>query len=324
MRRKLLLGIVSLLLISTVLAGCSSSDEIDVVNYPNDDITITVGYAAGGATDLVVRPFADLFSNKAGVNVVVENLTGASGAVAAQEFLTERPDGYRLLMAAAPNMTIVPIATGLDYTYEDFTPIAQLTHTPIAIAVNIESPYQTWEEFLEGARSQTLTYSSGGANSTDQIAMEIIAKEEGVTFNHMPYDGGSEATAALLGNHVDSTVGSLPDVLGHHNGGTIKILAVFADERQEVVPDVPSIKELGYDNMAYGAWTSLVGPPDMPQEIVDYLEAMTEEVISDPGLQDAWKNMNVYSHYLDAEGLAQKIADVDREFGAIVREQMED
>ena len=314
--------LIPLLLILT-LALSLFSFQAAAADYPTKDITITVGFGAGGATDLIIRPFAEVFAKKVGVNVVVENVTGASASVAAQQYLAVKPDGYKLLIGAAPNMVIMPIAADLGYSYENFTLIAQLTNTPIAIAVRSDSPYTTLDEFVNAAKDKPLTYSSGGANSTDQLAMESIAQAKGVTFSHMPFDGGAEATAALLGGHVDSTVGNLPDVSSHYEAGSLRILAVFADERLEELPDVPSINELGYDDMAFGTITSVVAPAGLPEDIVTYLEAKVLETMEDPALQEIWTKINVFPEYLDAEGLKVKYDNMMNAFKPLILRQME-
>jgi tripartite-type tricarboxylate transporter receptor subunit TctC len=315
--------VLSFLLLLTLLVVVFTGSAFALGNYPSKDITLVVGFGAGGATDLIVRPFAEVFAQKTGVNVIVENVTGASGAVAAQQMLTEKPDGYRLLIGAAPNMVIMPIAANLGYSYENFTLISQLTNTPIAIAVRSDSPYNTLDEFVAAAKEKPLTYSSGGANSTDQLAMESIAREKEVTFSHMPFDGGAAATAALLGGHVDSTVGNLPDVSPQYDAGTLKILAVFADERLAVLPDVPCIKELGYDNMAFGTITSIVAPAGMNEEMMKYLEEKVKETMDDPKLQEVWNKMNVFAEYLDSEGLLQKYTNMMNSFQPLILKQME-
>lgn len=321
MKRKtslfLILGMVS----GLMLTACQSSTVEGADEYPSQDVNLIVPYSPGGATDLTARPLAEELTEVMGANVVVLNQAGASGSVAAAELLNEEPDGYNLLLASAANMTIVPYSTGLDYTYTDFTPIAQITHTPIALAVNSSSDIKTYEDFLEAAKtaSSPLRYSSAGANSTDQIAMDILSEKEGITVTHMPFDGGSAAVAALLGDHVELTAGSLPDLVSQYQAGTINIIAVFADERQDVIPDVPCMKELGRDDMAYGSWIAVVGPKDMPEDIVKELSDAIKTAMDDPELQDIWEKMNVYASYLDSEALAEKMAIVDVEFGDVVK-----
>lgn len=317
-RKHAALLLVLALLLTLAAAGCGK-DSGSSKEFPNKKIELVVPYSAGGATDMMARPFAEKLSEILGQNVVVVNSPGASGSVAAMELLKKDPDGYSLLLASAANMTIVPIATQLDYTYEDFTPIGQMTHTPIAIAVAADSQYNTLEELLDDAKSSSskLKYSSAGANSTDQIAMEILCGSLGITMDHMPYDGGSQAVAAAMGGHVDATVGSLPDVIPQYQAGTLRILAVFADERQDVMPDVPCMKELGYEGMAYGSWVAVVGPKGVDADVVATLEAAIEEAIADPDLQETWDKMSVYYNYLNAEDLAAKMESVNEEFGAV-------
>lgn len=316
MKKKLSLLLVLVLVFSMLAVGCGS-EEAAPETFPAKEIELVVPYSAGGATDMMARPFAEKLSAILGQNVVVLNTPGASGSVAAMELLSEDADGYKLLLASAANMTIVPIATQLDYSYEDFTPVSQMTHTPIAIAVPADSEYQTLEALIEAAKAGSLKYSSAGANSTDQIAMEILAGEAGFTMAHMPFDGGAEAVAQCMGGHVDATVGSLPDVISQYQAGTLKVLAVFADERQEVMPDVPCMKELGYEGMAYGSWVAVVGPAGMDAEVVATLEAAIEEAIADADLQATWDKMSVYYNYLNASDLAAKMVKVNEEFGAV-------
>ncbi len=317
-KNKLAVLLVVALLFSLVTAGCNrgsgGSDD-----FPSKEIELVVPYSAGGATDMMARPFAEKLSEILGKNVVIINSPGASGSVAAMELLKEKADGYSLLLASAANMTIVPIATKLDYTYEDFTPISQMTHTPIAIAVSSDSPYDTLEDLLEAAKtsSSNLKYSSAGANSTDQIAMQILCESLGITMDHMPYDGGSQAVAAAMGGHVDATVGSLPDVISQYQAGTLKVLAVFADERQDVMPDVPCMKELGYDGMAYGSWVAVVGPKGIDPDVVATLEKAIGDAVADPELQATWDKMSVYYDYLNAADLQAKMVTVNEEFGAV-------
>jgi tripartite-type tricarboxylate transporter receptor subunit TctC len=257
-------------------------------DYPNRPIKIIVPWPAGGATDNVARVVAQKLSPLLGQPVVVENRPGATGTIGTQAVIQSPPDGYTLLFMAASLHTFSPhLMKDMKFdTVADITPISISVQFPYVLTVNAESPYRSVNDLIKAAKAQPgkLAYGSFGIGSGPNIVTELFKQQTGTEILHVPYKGGSQVTAALLGGEIPFMIDSLPSPLGQIKGGKLRALAVTGRERSPVVPEVPTLKESGV-NIEAIIWLGLGGPPKMPPEIVAKLFDGMKQVARDPEVQ---------------------------------------
>jgi len=250
--------------------------------YPARPVNILVSFAPGGVMDISTRAIAARAEKFLGQPFVISNNGGGGGAVAAAIVSTEKADGYNLLACTSTTLVRIPQYRTVPYSLNDFVPIMQHASTESGIAVRTDSPFKTLKDLVEYARKnpRKVTYSTLGIGSPMHLAMEYIAKQEGIVWTHVPYQGSMPSVTALLGGHVTATSSSTewkPFV----QEGKLRLLATQGLRRMKDFPNVPTMKELGYD--FYNDTTFLVvAPKGTPLEIVKKLEDAFHKAFNDP------------------------------------------
>jgi len=253
-------------------------------DFPNKPITLVVQYTAGGATDLTFRALAEAAKNYFNQPVIVENKPGGSGAVAIGSMLGSKPDGYTLCV-------IVSVLHRASYqnkfsfdTVKDITPIINVAGLQYGIVVKPDSPNKTLKDLVEYARANPgkVTYMSAGVGSGGHIYMEEIGVAAGgVKFNHIPAKGDMDAANALLGGHVDFIAVSPGGWWPLVEAGQLRILATLGEKRTKTFPNVPTVKESGY-NVVHLTPLGIGGPKGLPKEIVKILHDGFKKAMDDP------------------------------------------
>ena len=263
-------------------------------DYPNRPIKIIVPWPAGGATDNVARVIAQKMTPVMGQPVVVENRPGATGTIGTQAVIQAAPDGYTLLFMAASLHTFSPhLMKDMKFdTVSDITPISVSVQFPYVLAVGADSPYRTVGDLVRAAKAQPgkLTYGSFGIGSGPNIIGELFKQQTGTDLLHVPYKGGSQVTAALMGNEVTMMFDSLPSPLGQIKGGKLRALGVTGSQRSPVAPEIPTLGESGIPIEA-NIWLGLGGPPKLPPEIVAKLFDVMKQAARDPEVQKRMADM---------------------------------
>ena len=285
---KKLLAAFAAVLATTMAPAHAQSD------YPNRPVKIIVPWPAGGATDNVARVVAQKMTPVLGQAVVVENRPGATGTIGTQAVIQAAPDGYTLLFMAASLHTFSPhLMKDMKFdTVSDITPISVSVQFPYVLAVGAESPYKSVGDLISAAKAQPgkLTYGSFGIGSGPNIVSELFKQQTGTDILHVPYKGGSQVTAALMGGEVNMMFDSLPSPLGQIRGGKLRALAVTGPVRSPVAPDIPTLKESGV-NIEANIWLGLGGPPKLPPEIVAKLFDAMKQAARDPEVQKRMADM---------------------------------
>ena len=266
---------------------------------PEKPIRIIVGYSAGGGTDVVARTVASAAQPIFPVPLVVENRAGASGTLAADYVANAPADGYTLLVAGGSESTSVPHYRDVSYDVtEDFRPIIRITRYPMIITTLKGSGYDSMDKLMEAARAEpgALTYASSGPGSLYQSAMVALNDRAGVEMKHVPYQGGAPAVAALLGGHVDVTPAAPNEIQSQYEAGKVNLLAVASDERYPGLPDVPTLKELGYD-VAIENMKGFVAPAGLPDEVYTYLHDAFKETMETETFQALADQVNLEPAY---------------------------
>ena len=270
-------------------------------DYPVKPINILISYAPGGVVDISTRSLIGKAEKTLGQPFVATNNGGGGGTVATAIVATQRPDGYNLLSTASAPLVRIPQYRKLPYTLDDFVPIMQHASTQSGLVVPINSPFKTLKDLVEFARKnpRKVTYSTLGIGSAMHMSMEYIAKQENITWTHVPYTGSMPAVTAVLGGHVTAASTSTewkPFVLE----GRLRLLATHGEKRMKNFPDVPTLKELGYD--FYNDSTFLIlAPKGTPMPIVKKLEAALHKAYNDQEYQDVLDRIDHVPVYLNSE-----------------------
>lgn len=251
-------------------------------DYPNKPIKVLVGYAPGGAVDLVARTLGLSLSASLGQTVVVENKPGAGTNIAVKQLIDSPSDGYTLMVAAnalAANMSLYkPQPFDID---KDITPIAMIGRVPVVIATTSDGKYQKLSDLIKAAKANPdyITYGSPGNGATPHMAMKFFEQAAGITLKHVPYKGGSPAITDVIGGQLDLVAVNMLEVAPHVKSGKLKIIAVMSAKRSPLFPDVPTVAESGFPGFEASVWYSLIAPAKTPAGIVKVLHAQVEKAL---------------------------------------------
>ncbi|MBR2818476.1 MAG: tripartite tricarboxylate transporter substrate binding protein [Reyranella sp.] len=273
--------------------------------FPSRPIQMIVPFPPGGVADITGRPTAHVMGRLLKQSVVVQNKPGAGGSVGAALAARAAPDGYTVLMALS-SISVLPVADRLQgrapaYELDQFAPIALISADPTVLVVREDGPYKTLKDLVDAAKARpgTINYGSSGVYGTLHVAMEIFAGAADIKLFHIPYQGGGPAVAALLGGQIDALASGPSAAIGQIKAGKMRALAVWGDKRLASLPEVPSMKELGYDATFY-IWSGLFAPAATPQSIMAVLRDAARRTAEDPEFKEAMAKVETPIAYLDA------------------------
>ena len=263
-----------------LIAGAANAQT----SYPDKQVRMLVGFAAGGPADIAARIVADGLSEAWGRPVVVENLTGAAGNVATDRVAKSAPDGYTLLMAASSSVvTNVSLYDKLPFDpVKDLAPISQVCFTPNILAVNNDVPAKSVQELVALARARPgeLTFGAAGVGTSQHLAGELLNAMAGVRLQHVPYRGIAQVMPDLLGGRLTMSFGNISAVLPLMREGKVHALAVTSIKRSAFVPNLPTVAEQGFPGFDSTAWFGLMAPAGTPAPIVAKLHTETTKILS--------------------------------------------
>ena len=315
-----------LAILALLIAGPAFAQE----PFPSRPITVVNPYPPGGQADLAGRPFVAALEKVLKQPVVLTNKSGAAGAVGMQSVAVSKPDGYTLLVTV-PSLHTLPEVDKLfgrtpTFTRDQFVPIARLNAEPLIVAVHAERPWKTMKEVLDDAkkRPNEIIFASAGMYGATHVPMEMILQAAGgLKMRHLPTAGGGPATTAVLGGHADLWASTIGPATPHIKSGKIRPLAVTSVKRQEYFPDVPTLKELGYD-VEYYLWIGLFAPKATPPAVLKTLREGTRQAVEDPAFKSALEKISSAIAYQDADefktwldGDAAKLADTIKKIGKV-------
>lgn len=275
---------VVVLLSGIVLAPAAPRDAWSAETYPAKPIRLLVGFAPGGANDLVARAVATRLGPRLGQSVVVENRAGAGGNIATELGARAAPDGYTLLMASVASFAMSPALLGkvpFD-PVNDFAPVTQAVAVTAVLSVHPSMPAKSLKQFVALARKQPgkINYASPGPGSIAHLASELFWKTAGIKLNHIPYKGGGPAVVDAVAGHVESIFGLVSTQTPHIRAGRLRALGVTGAKRTAALPEVPTIAESGYPGFEASGWLGFVFPAKTPPAIVDRVHRETVAVLN--------------------------------------------
>ena len=307
-----------------LLAGCLALSAFAAAaqDWPGKPIRIVVPFPSGGTTDTAVRPLAERLSQQLGVSVVVENKPGAAGRIGYDFAAKAAPDGYTLL-AGTDSLGLQPhLDPPPNYDpMRDFAPIAQLSSQPLVIAVHPSLGVETLQQLVALGRTQRepIGYATSGIGSSQNFAGEWFARVSGLRMLHVPYRGGGQAVNDLLAGQVQLAVLGIAPLIPYQKAGRIRILAVTTAERSPALPDVPTLKELGYD-VVVDQWMALLAPAKVPPAILDRLNAEVNTALRDTRLREIYAGVAMRPVGGAARDLDALLKNDYRRFGTLTKE----
>lgn len=295
-RREFLLSTAALSALP-LIAGTARAQ--DAASYPSGPVRLIVPVGAGGVAHAYGLLIAENLKKHWDQPVVVENMPGAGGVIAAREVARSAPDGLTLLVASRGSMTVAPHlknTTGYDPT-KDLKLICLTRSAPFLLMVREDSPYKTLQDLIADAKKRPgeISFSSIGVASMQHILGEMLSEQAGITLVHVPYDGEAGYSVDLIGGRLDVATGG-PSTVSKHTG-KIRALVTATAERSSLTPDVASAVEAGMPNWVLPSWGALVCQGGTPQPIVDKIDATMAEIAADPAYNSHLKSLELDNYY---------------------------
>ena len=273
--------------IALALACIVALPAAQAQGFPARPIKLVVPFPAGGSTDMVARLLAERMGPLLGQPVLVDNRGGGGGTLGAEAVAKAAPDGHTLLMATVSTHGASPaVYKKLPYDpVKDFQPITNVMSVPSVLVVHPKVPARTLKEFMALAKASPgkLTFASPGNGSLGHANVENFAHLAGIELLHVPYKGGGPALNDALAGQVDALTDNLPSALPHIQSGKLRALAVLAPQRSKLLPDIPTYRESGFEDMAEGGWFGLLAPAGTPAAVVKTLMQAAHKAMDDAG-----------------------------------------
>jgi len=297
-------------------AGIPIAGKAQAQWAPRQPIRVLVGFSPGGTADITARMAQEALQRRSGVQVVVENRTGALGYIALQAAARATPDGTTLAIGILGNMVMGPVVPGSAIPFDldaEIQPVCNLAGTPMALIARPDAPFSTLAEFVTWARQRPgqVTYASTGAGSTNQMAAEYLARVTGLQLLHVPYRGGAPAGMDLMAGRVDIFFGNIAEFAGMIRDRQVKALGLASSRPSPMVPELVLLTR-DYPALDIANWFGLVGAVGIPAEIVASLGRIFTDAMNDPATVAA----------MGPRGL-EPIREIGPEFAARIRADRE-
>lgn len=278
--------------------------------FPTKPVTIVVPFTPGGAVDIVARTVATGLTEKWSQSVVVENKPGGGGAIGIQYVARANPDGYTLLLGSVGPITVNPSLGPVAYDVgKELAPIVLIAKTPAVLVTLPSTPVQNMNQFVAWVKSKPdgLNYGSAGNGNITHLVTEYFLSAAGLSAKHIPYKGSAPAIADLLGGQIDFMFDVVPTAQPLIKSGKFKPLAVTTMKRSSVLPDVPTLDELGYKGFDVSSWFSLMAPAGTPKDIISQINIAVNEVLKSSKFRERLDTIGAYSAGGSPEELNQFI-----------------
>ena len=274
--------------------------------YPDRPVTMLAGFPPGGLVDIVARVVADGMKPKFPKGLTVINKPGAAGAVAVEELVRSKPDGYTIVLAPQSSLVIAPQRNMLSYkTPDDYDPVINTVAYYPLLVVNADAPWKTIQDFVADAKANPgkMRVGTPGEGSASQLNLEEFIFRTGTKMTPVPFQGWGQSSPALLGGHVEAVVAQPGEAKPQVDGKRMRALIVFQEKRHPAFPDTPTAKEAGWD-IANGVWYLIVVPRGTPAPVVKHIRDAAKAVVDSPE----------FAKTMDARGV-----DVDNREGEALR-----
>jgi tripartite-type tricarboxylate transporter receptor subunit TctC len=293
-------------------------------SWPTKPVHIIVSFGAGGTADILARMVGERLSPLLGQPVIIENRPGGGGHLGARSVARAEPDGYTLLMSGSPTHSVGPhLFKQLSYDpMRDVPPVAMVAAAPNLLVVNSSLPVRSLDDLVRLAREKPgqLTYSSAGNGTSGHLAAELLKSTARINMLHVPYKSGPEAVTGVLSGDVNFIFFTVPSVLPQVESGKLRALAITSAARSALVPNVPTVAELGFPGFEALAWFALFAPQQTPKPIITRLSADIEKIVNLPDIRDKMIQLGAEPSYMNPEQLTSFVAVESPKWGQLIRE----
>jgi tripartite-type tricarboxylate transporter receptor subunit TctC len=257
--------------------------------FPSKPVKLLVGFAPGGAVDIIARAIGQQIAPGLGQPVVIENKPGAGTNIALRALIDSAPDGHTLMLTAnsiAANQTLYQ-PSPFDMA-RDFTPVSLVGRVPVVLAANAQAPIDSIAKLIELSKAspRSINYGTPGNGSTPHLAIELFQRAAGIQLNHVPYKGGAPALNDAIAGHLQMVAVNALEALPHARSGKLRVLAVLSPTRSLIFPDVPTIAESGFAGFEASVWYGVVGPAGLPQPVVARVHAEVQKALVAPEVRE--------------------------------------
>ena len=291
--------------------------------YPSRPIRLIVPFPAGGGTDIIAREVANHVAVTERWTLVIENRPGSGGNLGVDAAAKAPADGYTLVLGQTSNLAINPtLYPKLPYNPEkDLAAVGLVASAPLVLVVAADSPYKTLADVVAAAKARPgeLNYASSGNGTVAHLATEQFQKIAGVSFTHVPYKGAAQGATDLIGGSVQMYMSSVPTLIGHIRNGKMRALAVTSAQRNNDLPNVPTVAESGYKGFEAVTWFGIAGPDGLPREVVARLNTAFNKAIQSPEVRKKLSAQGADVMGSTPEAFAKLIHDDIGRWGAIVK-----
>jgi tripartite-type tricarboxylate transporter receptor subunit TctC len=290
--------------------------------WPNRPVRILVGYPAGGANDLVARAMGQVLTEALGQTFIIDNKSGAAGAIAAEAAAKSPPDGYTLYAMASAQVLAPSLRKSVPYDpIKDFTAIALAARGSYVLCVHPSQPINSVKELIAYAKANPgkLNYASSGTGAGPHLASEVFASMAEIKITHVPYRGDTPAITDLLAGQVEMGFMSLAPILPHVKSGAVRGLAVAGGKRSGALPEMPTVAEAALPGYDIGVWWGLVGPAGTPPEIVKKAESVLVPWLRSSATAQRFLEMGLEPGELSGEAFQREIEKDTRRYAEIVQ-----
>jgi tripartite-type tricarboxylate transporter receptor subunit TctC len=292
-----------------------------VEKFPSKRITYNICFNPGGESDITARIQEAVLKKHLGVDVVIQYKIGGGGALCWSELVQTKPDGYTIAGHNLPHTILQPLEMGdAGYKTLDLKQIYMFESTPNVLMVRNDSPFKTLKDFIDYAKKNppgVVTVGGSGTSSANDLGTTMLNKAAGIKLTYVPFGGTGSAVPALLGGHVTALMSYTPMVVQYRE--KFRFLAMAADKRMDVVSDVPTFRELGYD-IVEGAYRGVAGPPGTPDAIVKFLADAFDKTMKDPEVKKKMDQNGFKTEFMGPEESLALVKKKTVEYEAIMKE----
>lgn len=315
MKRTLSTMLISAVVATACLTGgwSAAADK-----YPHETVTLITHSSPGGGSDVFLRQLSNYIGPALGVNVVVENVRGGSGAKAMAELAQSPPDGS-IFYATTPTFIYTSLLSNPEYKYSDLEPLLNMFIDPEVIYTAADSPYQSLEDVIEKAREDRGKWGAANPASLERQALEQLKAAAGVKAAIVTHEGGGDLMINVMNGTLQIGAGEVQELLSQLEAKQVRLLATFSRERLENFPDIPTVKELGYD-VVVQKFRGLAGPKGLPADVIAMWEKAAQEVLANPEYKASYEEVNLRAEYIPHAEYVDFIKDFAAETESFLRE----
>jgi tripartite-type tricarboxylate transporter receptor subunit TctC len=297
-----------LLAVALALIGVPAAASAQ--EFPTKPIELVIPFGPGGSHDLTARAVASVAHQYLGQPLLVVLKPGGGGAVGSQHVIRSKPDGYTLLFGGSGPNTTFALVQKAPVGPDQFTPVARINYSAPLLAVRADAPWKSLRELVDHAKKNPgkLNFANSGPWGAADLPMRMLAKAAGFEYNNIPHDGGGPSMLAVLGGHADATFGFTAQLVPQIAAGKMRVLAVTDVKRHPDLPNVPTVKEEGYD-VVFTMWRSVLAPKGTPQAILDKLETAFKKLSEDRSFKALIKSLGDEVHFQGGKDFEKTWAD---------------